>query len=106
MDEASQSFVFTGSINNVNYANVSTRGTHHGVTYSGGCLASSSFLWADIAPFGFAQMLTYLEASSEGNMADGIYYGDMTEWQSKFPDGQEVVFEVTWDGAAPILYAG
>ncbi len=32
VDEAEGSFVFTGIINRVNYENVSTRATHHGIT--------------------------------------------------------------------------
>ena len=99
VDETIGSFVFSGLINSVNYENVSTRATHHGITYKGGALSASSFIWADIPPFCFQELLTYLGVDPEGNMADGIYYGDMTEWQSKYPDGQRVDYEITWDGA-------
>lgn len=99
LDASAATFTFTGMINNINYANVSTRATHHGITYKGGALAASSFFWADLPPFLFQEILTYLGASPEGNMADGVYYGDMTEWQSKYPDGQRIKFEITWDDA-------
>ena len=99
INEGEGSFVFTGKINNVNYDNVSNRATHHGITYKGGALSGNSFLWADIPPFCFQELLTYLGVDPEGNMADGIYYGDMSEWQSKYPDGQRVDYEITWNGA-------
>ncbi len=62
-------------------------------------MSSSSFLQADIPPFCFQELLTYLGASPEGNMADGIYYGEMADWMVKYPDGQRVDFEVIWEGA-------
>jgi rhodanese-related sulfurtransferase len=99
VNEAAGSFIFTGAINSINYENVSIRATHHGITYKGGALSASSFLLADIPPFCFQELLTYLGADPEGNMADGIYYGDMTDWQSKYPDGQRVDYEITWNGA-------
>jgi rhodanese-related sulfurtransferase len=99
INEAEGIFVFTGLINSVNYENVSTRATHHGITYKGGALSASSFMWADIPPFCFQELLTYLGADPEGNMADGINYGDMADWQSKYPDGQRVEYEIAWDGA-------
>lgn len=99
MDRAAGSFVFTGSINTANYDNVSTRPTHHGITYKGGALSYYSFLQADIPPFCFHELLMDLGVSPEGNMANGINYGDMSEWQGKFPDGDRINFAVTWDGA-------
>jgi hypothetical protein len=99
VDEAGGSFVFTGVVNNVNYANVSTRATHHGITYKGGGLSASSFIQADLPPFCFQEMLSRLGADPDGNMADGIVYGDMSVWQSKYPDGDKVIFEISWEGA-------
>ena len=99
LDREAGTFVFTGSINSVNYENVSTRPTHHGLTYKGGALSFYSFLQTDIPPFCFHELLVYLGVSPEGNMADGIYYGTEEEYASKFPDGARIDFAVTWDGA-------
>jgi rhodanese-related sulfurtransferase len=74
VDKENHSFVFTGFINTTNYANVSIRATHHGITYKGGCLSASSFLQADLPPFCFQEIMTYIGISSAGNMADGIVY--------------------------------
>jgi len=99
VDESGGSFVMTGYINNTNFEDVSTRGTHHCIVYHGGGLASNGMLLSNMAPFCFQEILTYLGASPEGNMAEGIYYGDMDEWASKYPDGEEIEFTVSWDGA-------
>lgn len=94
------SFVMTGYINNTNYANVSTKGTHHAITFKGGGLHNNAIFQVNLAPFCFQEMLTYLGANPLGNMADGIFFGDMSVWRSKFTSGQAVVYSVTWDGAA------
>uniref|UniRef100_A0A7S3LC27 Rhodanese domain-containing protein n=1 Tax=Amphora coffeiformis TaxID=265554 RepID=A0A7S3LC27_9STRA len=99
MDELSGSFVVSGLVNNVNYENVSIRATHHGITYKGGALSRNSLIWANIPPFCFLELLTYLGADPKGNMAKGIDSGDMADWKSKYPDGQRVDYELTWDGA-------
>jgi rhodanese-related sulfurtransferase len=99
MDEENGNFVMTGFINNTNYDNVSTRPTHHGITYKGGALGFYSYLQVDVPPFIFHELLMYLGVSPEGNMADGIYYGPPEEYGSKFPDGDRVDYAVTWDGA-------
>lgn len=99
VDETAGSVVFSGFVNTTNYANVSTRATHHGITYKGGCLSTYSFLQADLPPFCFQELMTYLGANPDGNMAEGIVFGDMSDWQGKFPDGQRILFEITWDGA-------
>ena len=99
VDKAGKSFVFKGSINAANYDNVSTRATHHGITYYGGALSFNSFLLANIPPFIFHEILVYLGATPRGNMAKGIYYGDMDEWGVKFPNGQRIDFSVKWEGA-------
>lgn len=96
---ADRSFVMTGYINNTNYANVSTKGTHHAITFKGGALHSNAIFQVNLAPFCFQEMLTYLGASPVGNMADGIFFGDMSVWGSKFTNGQAVIYSVTWDGA-------
>ena len=32
-------------------------------------------------------------------MAEGIFFGTMDVWESKYPDGRQINFSVTWDGA-------
>jgi rhodanese-related sulfurtransferase len=100
VDTFNGSFVMTGFINNTNFENVSIYGTHHGIVYKGGGLHEYGLLQADMAPFPFQELLTYLGASPEGNMADGIYYGTDEEYAAKFVDGQRIDFEVTWAGAS------
>ncbi len=99
VDLADKSFVMEGYINNTNFTNVSTRGTHHCIIYEGGGLKHNSIFQVKMAPFPFQELLTYIGASPEGNMAEGIYFGEMEIWQDKFPDGQRVEYSVTWDGA-------
>ncbi len=99
VDEAEGSFVMTGYTNNSNFENVSTRGTHHCIIFKGGGLHHNGLLQVNMAPFCFQELLTYLGASPEGNMADGIYFGPMEEWGSKFPNGQQVEYLVSWPGA-------
>lgn len=99
VDESEGSFVMTGFINNTNFQNVSTRGTHHSIIFKGGGLHHNGLLQVNMAPFCFQELLTYLGASPEGNMADGIYFGTMEEWGSKFPNGQNVEYRVSWPGA-------
>jgi rhodanese-related sulfurtransferase len=93
------SFIFTGFINNTNNDNVSTRPTHHGVTYKGGALSFYSYLLTDTPPFIFHEILMYLGVSPEGKMADGIYYGPEEEYASKYPDGDRIDYFVTWENA-------
>jgi len=100
VDTFNGSFIMTGSINNVNFENVSMYGTHHGIVYKGGGLQYYGLLQSDMAPFPFQELLTYLGASPEGNMADGIYYGTDEDYASKFTNGQRIDFEVTWPGAS------
>lgn len=99
VDEREGSFVMSGYINNTNFENVSRYGTHHGIIYEGGGLRANAFFQVHLSPFGFQEMLTYLGADPSGNMADGIFFGDMSEWASKFTNGQQVRFFVTWLGA-------
>ena len=96
VDTFNGSFIMTGFINNNNFENVSIYGTHHGIVYKGGGLQYYGLLQSDMSPFPFQELLTYLGASPEGNMADGIYYGD---YSAKFVNGQRIDFEVTWSGA-------
>ena len=97
VDTFNGSFIMTGFINNNNFENVSIYGTHHGIVYKGGGLQYYGLLQSDMAPFPFQELLTYLGASPQGNMADGIYYG---EYSAKFVNGQRIDFEVAWSGAA------
>lgn len=99
VDAAAGSFVMTGYINNTNFQNVSTRGTHHCLVFKGGGLHNNGLLQVDMAPFGFQELLTHLGASPAGNMADGIDFGTMDVWKSKFPNGQQIEYRVTWDNA-------
>lgn len=99
VDAAAGSFVMTGYINNTNFQNVSARATHHCLIFKGGGLHNNGLLQVDMAPFCFQELLTHLGANPEGNMADGIDFGTMDVWGSKFPDGQQVEYRVTWDGA-------
>ena len=99
VDKAAGSFVMTGYINNTNFQNVSARGTHHSIIFKGGGLHNNGLLQVNMAPFCFQELLTYLGASPAGNMADGIDFGTMDVWGSKFPNGQQVEYSVTWDGA-------
>ncbi len=94
------SFVMTGYINNTNFENVSTRATHHCIIFKGGGLHHNGLLQVNMAPFCFQELLTYLGVSPQGNMANGIYFGDMDVWGSKYPDGEQVEFTVTWEGAS------
>gem|GEM_PF-1279281 len=100
VDASEGSFIMTGYINNTNFENVSTRGTHHCLVYHGGGLHNSGLLQVDMAPFCFQELLTYLGVSPDGNMADGIYFGDMDEWGSKYPDGEQIEFTVSWEGVS------
>ncbi len=97
VDILNGSFVMTGFINNTNYENVTTYGTHHGIVYKGGGLHDYGLLQSDMAPFPFQELLTFLGASPQGNMADGIFFGD---YASKFVNGQRVQYEVTWPSAS------
>jgi rhodanese-related sulfurtransferase len=99
VDKAAGSFIMTGYINNTNFQNVSARATHHCLIFKGGGLHNNGLLQVDMAPFCFQELLTYLGASTEGNMADGIDFGPMDVWGSKFPNGQQLEYSVTWDGA-------
>ena len=99
VDTFNGSFIMSGFINNVNFENVSMYGTHHGIVYKGGGLQYYGLLQSDMSPFPFQELLTFLGASPEGNMADGIYYGTDEEYGSKFTNGQMIEFEVTWPGA-------
>ena len=99
VDLADRSFVMTGFINNTNFENVSTRATHHCIVYKGGGLHNYGLFQADISPFCFQELLVYLGASPDGNMADGVYFGDIDEWGSKYTDGEPVEYTVTWEGA-------
>ncbi len=94
------SFIMTGFVNNTNFDNVSLYGTHHGIVYKGGGLHDYGLLQTDMAPFPFQELLTYLGANPQGNMADGIYYGTDAEYGSKFVNGQKISYEVTWPGAS------
>lgn len=94
------SFVMSGYINNTNYSNVSQYGTHHGIIFKGGGLHHNGIFQVDLHPFGFQELLTYLGADPSGNMATGIFFGDMSEWGSKFTNGQEIEFTITWPNAA------
>ncbi len=89
VDVSEGSFIMTGYINNSNFQNVSTRGTHHGIIYKHGGLHNNGLLRVNMAPFCFQELLTYLGASPDGNMADGINFGTMDDWGSKFPNGQK-----------------
>ena len=97
VDTFNGSFIMTGFINNNNFENVSIYGTDHGIVYKGGGLQYYGLLQSDMAPFPFQELLTYLGAIPQGNMADGIYYG---EYSAKFVNGQRIDFEVAWSGAA------
>lgn len=99
VDRLGKSFDFTGTINSTNYGNVSTRGTRHAIAFRGGTLSRYAMLQADIPPFLFNEMLVYLGARPNGNMARGIACGTVDQWKEKFPVGQRVDFEVTWDRA-------
>ncbi len=99
IDQESNTFTFSAVINADNYENVSQKGTHHAIVYKGGGLAFYSLLQANIPPFCFQELMTYLGAIPDGNMADGIYYGDADEYGSKHTDGQRIDFAVTWEGA-------
>jgi rhodanese-related sulfurtransferase len=99
VDEDEGSFIMKGYINNTNFENVSTQGTHHCIVYDGGSLHDNGLLQTTMAPFCFQELLVYLGASPEGNMADGIFYGDMDEWGSKFPNGEQLDYAVSWNGA-------
>lgn len=100
VDEDNGTFVITGYINDTNFDNCSTRGTHHGIIFKGGALHNNGLLQVNIAPFCFQELLTYLGANPEGNMADGIAFGTMDEWAAKFTDGQKIDYSVTWDNAS------
>ncbi len=91
--------VMTGYVATENYENLSQRATHHCIVYQGGGLHLNGLLQADTPPFCFQELMTLVGARPQGNMADGIFYGDMETWQSKYPDGQKIEFSVTWDGA-------
>jgi rhodanese-related sulfurtransferase len=99
IDIVNGSFIMTGYINDTNYANVSAKGTHHCITFNGGALHNNALFQVHLPPFCFQEMLTYLGASPLGNMADGIYFGTMDEWRSKFTDGEPITYSITWDGA-------
>ncbi len=89
----------SGYINNTNFQNVSSRGMHHGIIFDGGGLHNNGLLQVTTPPFCFQEMLTFLGASPEGNMAEGIDFGNMDEWAAKYPDGEKIEYSVTWDGA-------
>lgn len=99
VDVSEGSFIMSGYTNNSNFQNVSTRGTHHGIIYKHGGLHNNGLLWVNMAPFCFQELLTYLGASPDGNMSDGINFGTMDDWRSKFPNGQKLVYSVSWEGA-------
>ncbi len=100
VNEEEGSFIMNGYVNNTNFANVSTRGTHNCIIYDGGGLHNFGMFQVKVSPFCFQELLTNLGVSPEGNMADGIYFGEMDEWGSKFPDGEPIEYSITWDGAA------
>ena len=99
VDPIEGSFIMTGFINNTNFENVSQYGTHHALTYKGGGLHDNAILQVDMAPFCFQELLTFLGADPSGNMADGIFFSDMSVWGSKFTNGQEIEYSLTWDNA-------
>jgi len=97
VNEDNGTFIVTGYINNTNFDEISTKGTWHGITYKGGGLHDMCFFQSDAAPFYVQELLTYLGASPEGNMANGVNI-------SAIPDeihnnGQQVAYSVSWDGA-------
>ncbi len=100
VDEDNGTFVMTGFINDTNFDNCSTYGTHHGIIFKGGGLHNNGLLQVNIAPFCFQELLTHLGASPEGNMADGIYYGTDEEYSAKHTDGQKIQYYITWDNAS------
>jgi rhodanese-related sulfurtransferase len=100
VNQAEGSFLMTGFINNANFENVSQHGTHHGIIFKGGGLHSNGIFQVDLPPFGFQELLTYLGADPSGNMATGIFFGDMSEWGNKFTNGQKIEFTVTWPATA------
>jgi rhodanese-related sulfurtransferase len=96
-DAAGGSFIMTGFINTENYDQVSVKGTWHSIVFKGGGMHDFSFFQSNMAPFCFQELLTYIGASPEGNMADGINISDIPDDQHN--NGQQVFCEVTWDGA-------
>jgi rhodanese-related sulfurtransferase len=99
VDEGTGSFIINGYINNTNYQNVTTYGTHNCIIFEGGASHNNGMFQALIAPFCFQELLTYLGASPEGNMADGIDFGPAEEWSEKLVNGQRVDYGITWEGA-------
>jgi len=98
VDENNGTFVMTGYINNTNFDNTSTRGTHHGIVFKGGGLQYYGLLQVNIAPFCFQELSTYLGASPDGNMAEGIYYDE--DYAGTYnTEGQKIEYYVTWDNA-------
>jgi rhodanese-related sulfurtransferase len=99
VDEDNATFIMTGYINDINFDNCSTRGTHHGIIFKGGGLHNNGLLQVNIAPFCFQELLTYLGASPEGNMAEGISYDE--NYAALFnTEGQKIEYSVTWDTAS------
>lgn len=99
VDEAKGSFVLSGYINNTNFENVTTYGTHNCIIYEGGSSHNNGIFQMHIAPFCFQELLTYLGANPEGNMANGIDFGSAEEWSAKHVNGQRIDYSITWDGA-------
>jgi len=97
VDKAAGSFIMTGFINNSNFEMVSTRGTWHSIVFKGGGMHDFSFFQSNMAPFCFQELLTWLGASPEGNMADGINISNIPD--TEHTNGQQVTYAVSWDGA-------
>ncbi len=99
VDEENGTFVMNGYINSTNYDNVSTYGTHNCIIYEGGGSHAMGMFQLKTPPFCFQELLTYLGADPDGNMADGIDFGAMDEWSDKHVDGQRIDYSITWEGA-------
>jgi len=76
---------------------VSMRGTWHSIVFKGGGMHDLSFFQSNMAPFCVQELLTYLGASPEGNMANGININNIPDTQ--YINGQQIAYSVSWDGA-------
>ena len=104
INETDGTFVLNGYINNTNFENITTKGTHNCIIYEGGASHNLGIFQVITPPFCFQEMLTHVGVNPEGNMADGIDFGDAEEWSYKHVDGQQVSYSITWNGA-PKNYA-
>lgn len=98
INEDAGTFVMAGYINNTNYNNVTSYGTHNCIIFEGGASHNNGMFQTLLPPFCFQELLTYLGASPEGNMADGIDFGATEEWSEKLVNGQRIDYSITWDG--------